>query len=263
MAKKNKKNDENEWDELEDSGSESKEKSGGNRIITIIIALVIVLIWLGVFAILIKLDVGGFGSGVLRPILKDVPIINRILPAETDEEYLDKNQTSYKSLSEAIKRINELELQLESQQDIGSVNGTYIKELEAEVERLKVFETNQAEFEQRVKDFETNVVFADEAPSIEEYQAYYEALDPENAAELYRQVVEQISYDKKTIELANRYARMEPAAAAEILSTMTSGDLDIVCGILSNLKDAQAAAILGEMDPLTAAQITKKMSITD
>lgn len=36
--------------------------------------------WLIIMALLVKLDVGGFGSTVLAPILKDVPYINRILP---------------------------------------------------------------------------------------------------------------------------------------------------------------------------------------
>ena len=33
-----------------------------------------------ILCLLIKLDVGGFGSGVLAPAFKDVPVINKILP---------------------------------------------------------------------------------------------------------------------------------------------------------------------------------------
>ena len=35
---------------------------------------------------LIKLDVGGFGSGVLAPVIKDVPYLNKILPDSVTEE---------------------------------------------------------------------------------------------------------------------------------------------------------------------------------
>ena len=52
------------------------ENKEANKLLTILIALFIVIIWLSIFAVLVKLDVGGFGSGVLRPILKDVPIFN-------------------------------------------------------------------------------------------------------------------------------------------------------------------------------------------
>ena len=251
MAKK-KDNDENNLD---------KESKGGNRIVTIIIALVIVIIWLAVFALMIKLDVGGFGSGVLRPVLKDIPFINRILPEGTDEEYAKENNYPYKNLADAVARIKELELQLDSLTKSGEANGDYIKELESEVARLKTFEKNQSDFEQRVKEFDENVVFSDSAPSIAEYEKYYAQINPDNAAEIYRQVVEQMQYDQKVIDQANTYARMEPAAAAQILELMTAGDLDLVCGILTNMKEAQSALILANMEPATAAMITKKLTM--
>jgi len=70
MAKKDKKNK-----RLKENGEESDSK-----IATVIFTLLTILIWLAVFAALIKLDVGGFGSTVLRPLLKDVPGVNLILP---------------------------------------------------------------------------------------------------------------------------------------------------------------------------------------
>ena len=71
-----------------ESGEEEKEGGVGAKIAVALITIVIVALWIGIFSLLIKLDVGGFGSTVLRPVLKDVPYINRILPkapeAETD-----------------------------------------------------------------------------------------------------------------------------------------------------------------------------------
>ncbi len=67
---------------------EDDEEGGGVSVF--LVTLVIVVIWLAILALLIKLDVGGFGSGVLSPILKNVPVINKILPGdsimETDNE---------------------------------------------------------------------------------------------------------------------------------------------------------------------------------
>ena len=57
MAKENKK---------AKDGSES----GGSKLVTALIALVIILIWLAVFAFLIKLDIGGIGSNILYPVLR-------------------------------------------------------------------------------------------------------------------------------------------------------------------------------------------------
>ena len=78
MAKKEKR--ENKENELKENGEES-----GSKALTIVFAILTVVIWLAIFAVLIKLDFGGFGSKVLRPVLKDIPVINKILPEPTDE----------------------------------------------------------------------------------------------------------------------------------------------------------------------------------
>ena len=81
-------------------------ESAGNKIVSFLIALVIVIIWLGVFVLLIKMDFAGFGSKVLTPILKDVPIINRILPGTV---YTDSEGNAYENLDEvyngSVKRL--------------------------------------------------------------------------------------------------------------------------------------------------------------
>ena len=79
-------------------------EGAGSKIVTFIIVLVIVVIWLAIFAVLIKLDVGGFGSGVLYPALKDVPVVNKILPEPDEKEASD---TYYDNLSDANARIKE------------------------------------------------------------------------------------------------------------------------------------------------------------
>ena len=65
---------------------EKGENSGSNKGVGILIGVLIVITWLSVMCLLIKCDVGGFGSRVLRPVFKDVPVINKILPDASDEE---------------------------------------------------------------------------------------------------------------------------------------------------------------------------------
>jgi flagellar motility protein MotE (MotC chaperone) len=245
MAKKNKAAGENE----------NKE---GNKILTILIVFLIVIIWLAVFGILIKLDVGGFGSGVLRPILKDVPLINRILPEVSEELVAEENNFDYTSLPEAVAKIKELEAIIEEMTKNSSDSSSNTADLQAEIDRLKVFEENQKAFEDRVAEFDKNVVFADAAPSIEDYKAYYEAINPTNAETIYRQVIEQLQYSDAILEKANIYKSMDPDAAAQILETMTA-DVEAVAQILLSMKPKESAAILAEMDNVVAAKITKKM----
>lgn len=245
MAKKKKNQDENQ------------EEKKSHSVLYIVIILMIILFWLAVFAMLIKLDVGGLGTN-LRPILGDIPVINKVLPDLTDAELAEAEDYPYSSLPEAIARIKELEELLDTENKKNDKSHSTISDLEAEIERLKVFEDNQKEFEERVKEFDKNVVFADQAPEIEEYKAYYEEIQPDNAAEIYEKVIKQLQYDEKTEEKAEIFRKMNAGKAAKVLEEMTA-DTESVAKILLAMKPKYSAAILAEMNPTNAAKITKKM----
>lgn len=236
-----------------------REEKGGNRIVTVLIAVLIVLIWLAIFALLVKFDVGGFGSGVLRPILKDVPVINKILPDVSDELLAEENDYEYNDISKANARIRELERQLEFSQSSNNTNDGTILDLQAEIARLQVFEDNQLEYEKKLKEFNEEVVFAEQAPDIEEYKKYYEEIDPANAEEIYRQVLEQLAADELIVAQAERFAKMDPKVAAKTMQEMT-GDIKLVCQILKTMKATQSAAIMDEMNPLFNAKVVKRLS---
>jgi flagellar motility protein MotE (MotC chaperone) len=246
MAKKNK---------AAESGNKDKE---GSKLLTILIALFIVIIWLAIFGALIKLDIGGFGTGVLRPILKDVPVVNLILPEVTDDQIADENDFEYSSLAEAIAKIKELEATIDQISQSNTDQGTQVSDLQAEIDRLKVFEENQLAFEERVNEFEKNVVFTDAAPAIDEYRKFYEEISPTNAEIIYRQVIEQLQYSDAIQKKADIYKSMDPEAAAAILETMTA-DIESVAQILLSMKPIESAEILAEMESVMAAKITKKM----
>lgn len=238
---------------------EKEEESAGSKLVSMLIVIVIVLIWLGLFAAVVKADLFGFGSGVLAPVLKDVPVVNKILPEGSVPGNGYEEEYDFDSMDEAIDRIKELEMMLDSENSSNGVDSKYISELESEVERLQVFEKEQLKFAKEKKEFDENVVYTDNAPKIEEYKKYYEQMNPDNAAEIYRQVVEQIQASAKVKEAADRYAEMEATSAAQILDEMTSADLDMVCQILAEMDPEKSALILQSMDSNVAAKITKRM----
>ena len=251
MARKKKKSEDN----LDTDNGLEEEKGGG--IAGALLAVAIVVIWLVIFALLIKMDVGGVGS-MLRPFLKNVPVINRILPDKSDEEVMEETGYKYKNLAEAVDRIKELENQLAQYQNNGAADSDQIAQLKAEVERLKVYEDNQENFLKQKEEFDREVVFTDNAPDIEEYKKWYEQISPDNAAQIYKEVCEKIQYSQKIQDWATTYAAMDAADAAAIMQEMT-GDTDIVSKILLCMKAKQRAAILAEMDPVYAGKLTKIM----
>lgn len=247
--------------------AKKKEKHGNNlnkegnvkhKISAFFIVLLIIFIWLIIFVGLIKLDVGGFGSSILRPLIKDIPVINAILPKASNEQLAYENNYPYQTIEDAAGRINELEKQNASLKKKNVKYADKIKELESEIAKLKVFEDKQVAFEKRVKDFETNVVLGDNAPDIAEYKKYYEEINPANAETIYRQVVEQTMISDAIKQKAEIYKAMDPSAAAAIFETMTA-DTDLLAQMLLSMKSKESAQILAAMNSTTAAKITKKM----
>jgi flagellar motility protein MotE (MotC chaperone) len=233
------------------------EEAGGVSVF--LVTLVIVIIWIGILCLLIKLDVGGFGSGVLAPVLKDVPVVNKILPAESTVTTDDVEEYGgYTSLREAVDYIKELELEIEQMQSDSNVDSEELEELQAEVERLQTFEDAQVEFERIKTEFYEEVVYAENGPGAEEYQKYYESMDPTTAEYLYKQVVQQLEADEEIQNYAQAYAEMKPKEAAGIFEEMTD-DLELAAKILNQMSAEDRGKILGVMDPEVAARLTKIM----
>lgn len=242
---------------LEEAGLQDDEEGGGFS--AFIVTAVIIIVWLGILALLIKLDVGGFGSNVLAPVISDVPVLNKILPKSTETEVSDgESYGGYTNLKEAVDQIERLELQLEQAQSNINVDSEEIAQLKAEVERLSTFEANQIEFQRIKNQFYQEVVYAEKGPGAEEYARYYETMDPETAQNLYKEVIAEEAVSKEIEDYAQAYSEMKPAEAAAIFEEMTN-NLDLAARILGVMEPDDRGKILGKMDPEIAARITKIM----
>ena len=238
--------------------SEGEEESSGS---VFAVTFVIVLIWVAILCLIVKLDFGGFGSNVLTPILKDVPVLNLILPANTDvavDEETSESYGGYDNLKDAVAYIKELELELERAQSAESTSTDEVAQLKAEVERLKTFEDRQAEFQRIKTEFYEEVVYSEKGPGIEEYKKYYEEMDPATAEYLYKQVIQQIEESDEIKDYAKAYSAMKPKEAAAIFEAMTD-NLDLAARILNVMEAEDRGKILGVMDPEIASRLTKIM----
>ena len=241
---------------------EDEDEKGSGRLILVLTTILIIAIWMGIIGILIKTDVGGFGSTVLYPLLKDVPYVNKILPQpEETVEQTEGTEYQYGSLSEAISQIKELEKELDEASSTNKNDKKKIKDLKAQIKDLSKYKEDEAAFEKEKEKYYEEVVFSDQAPDIQQYKTYYESIDPENAEVLYKQVVEQITYDSQVEDYAKTYSNMKPQEAASIFDTMTD-NLGLVADILMNMGTQQRADILGKMDATTAAKLTEIMEPT-
>ena len=222
-----------------------------------LVTIIIVIVWLAIICLLIKLDVGGLGTNVMTPLLKNVPVVNKILPKpETTAD--ESGYEGYATIQEAVDYIRVLELQLEAARSETSADGTTIQQLQAEIERLKTFESNQLEFQKIKNEFYEEVIYAENGPGAEEYAKYYETMDPSTAETLYKEVIREQQVSKEIEEYAAAYSEMKPKEAAKIFESMTD-NLDLVARILGVMTAEDRGKILGVMDPTVAAKVTKIM----
>lgn len=231
----------------------------GNGLVTFGATLLIVVLWIAVVCVIVKLDVGGFGSSVLAPILKDVPVINMILPDSGQTETTDPDSYGgYSSLKDAVDYIRQLELELEQVRTASNAKDSDLERLIAENERLRTFEEKMVEFQRIQQEFYEEVVYAENGPGAEEFRKWYEEMNPATAEAIYKQLVIQMEESKKVQEFAAAYSAIKPKDAAKIFDEMTD-NLDLVAKILNAMSAENRGNILAAMDTETAARLTKIM----
>ena len=234
-----------------------EQETVGGKLIVAIATIVIIAIWLGILALLVRLDVGGFGSTVLYPILKDVPYVNQILP-EVKPEVDENADYPYKTLDEAVARIKELEGELQAAVKTDKDSSSKIEDLQAQVRKLKKYRENEAAFEALRQEFYEEVVFGDQALDIAEYRKFYEEINPDNAEVLYKEVVQQQEYDSKVDDYVKTYSSIKAKDAATIFDSMTD-NLSLVKRILEKMSAQNRGDILAAMNQDTAAKLTEML----
>lgn len=235
-----------------------RQTEGGSKGLGVLIVILIIITWLSVMALLIKCDVGGFGSEVLRPVFKDVPVINAILPDASDEEVAKESDYPYDNLADALAQIEVLDNANASKEaEIASLNDR-LAEQAAEIARLSAIVEDQETFEQKKNEFYDEIVYGESAPDADTYIEWYNELDAEHAEEVYREIVTAKQADQEIIDLAAAYESMDAKKAASILESMKN-DMDTVALIMNNMSSKAQGDILAAMTPEFAASVTKKL----
>lgn len=243
--------------EAQEAELSADDESGG--FFTVVATIGIILVWVAILCVVIKLDVGGFGSKVLTPLLKDVPVVNLILPNSSGNNgNISTDNGGYTNLNDATEQIKNLELQLQQAQTDNLKLQEDVANLKAENARLQEFEDKQVEFQRIKNEFYEEVVYAENGPGAEAYQKYYESMDPTTAEYLYKQVIAQLQEDKSVQDYAAAYSSMKPKKAAAIFEQMTD-NLNLAARILKTMSAENRGDILAEMDPAIAAKLTKIM----
>ncbi len=255
----------------------SAEINGDNAggLATLVITFLIILIWLAIMALLVKLNVGGFGSDILAPLIKDVPYLNLILPDGSVEKESEQTQIvvdgttdgstegTISTLEDALAYIKRLEKALQAEMEQNSALTAENEKLKAEVARLEPFEQQQKQFYEEKAKFYEEVVYGDNAPDAETYQAYYEMIDPDNAAEIYKKIIQSQADDAAIKAFATTYSGMKAKSAAKIFDEMVKeNQINLVAKILAQMSVETRGDILAAMEEANAAKLTQLLEPT-
>lgn len=250
----------------QDDGEEEEKESIGGKLVLVLVTLLILLIWLAIFAVLIKADIGGFGSTVMYPIFKDVPYINQILPNVSEGEG-DEEKYNFDSIEEAVDYIKELEKQLKYSRAQVEADASDIEALNKQIEELSKYKAEQEAFEKLKDDFYDDVLYytSDEydlydqgtLTVLEAYRKYFEEIDSARAEALYKEVITQISNAEEYDDYVNKYANMKAKNAAAIMDELVGMEQSqLVADILNHMKVQNASDILAAMQTENAAIVT-------
>ncbi len=252
------------------ASEKSETKNGALFYIVSILAavLLVVLIIGGVFFFAIKNNVNGIADS-MGDTIQNIPVLRLALPEKPDIED-EKNMTEeevrakYSKLRtdklELDKQVTDLNSQLEQinkQLSAKDTNSSLLQQqMDAlEKEKLKLISDN----DRLQKDFQ-GVSDAIAKGDTAAFKAYYEKIDPETAAKLYGEILqdEKISADVK--KYCSIYEEMEAGSVATIMEEMGTGKMTLIVEILKNLNKETSGEILAEMTPAFAANVSEQLA---
>ncbi len=229
---------------------EAKKSKKGNKPFRLIFKVILLIIILFIISfIIVKNDLFGMGDSFLGDFLKEVPIVNSFLPPELEgseslgrDELLIENAKLEKEV-EALKTKNEV---LEKQRE----------NLELEIDRLKLFETEYLEFKTAKEAFDLEVASGDPV----QYVNYYSSIYPENAERIYKEIVGEVYNQEEVARYIARFEALDASTCAQILEELIFTDLNLVVAIIDEMVVDKSAEVLENMDSVNASMVMKRLT---
>ncbi len=254
------------------NGTKAKksEKGGFFRLLTVLLVIIIVIaIFGGVFYFIVSSNIGGVTEKNYSAI-KKIPILNLALPEPPDplnpiymtDADIKSQYIIYQSENADLnKQLDELEAKIAEYRAFMDGYDTLIQEAEARKKDLDEREANVKEKELVLQELQLKldelIAGGDTAPFV----AYFENIDPENAALIYESAMKEEQIDANTKKFAQIYAEMKADAAAVIFEQLGNSQIDMIADTLKAMNRSSASKILESMTPSFAAKVTERLDV--
>ncbi len=229
---------------------------------------VMAVVFFGAFFLVVRNNINGIGERY-RDNLKDIPVLRLALPEAPDPDdpkYMSESELrdKYNELRELNKnlkeQLNDAEKTIAALQKYKDREETMIKEiqklnsqLEEDKERLQ---NDRNRLEEDRSKFSELVASEDK----QGFREFFEKTDSQTAQKIYADIIKEEKISQEIKEFVQKYEIMDSSSAAAIFEELARNNIDLVVEILKNMKKDVSSAIMAEMRPATAAQITEKLS---
>ncbi len=251
----------------------NKEKRDKGGILFTVLAFataitVMAVVFFGTFFLIMRNNINGLGERY-RDSLKNVPVLRLALPEAPDPEdprYMSESElrdkyNEYRELNKNLKeQLNNAEKTIAELQKYKDREDSMIKEIQQLKSQL---EEEKAKLENERKQLEEDRNRFSEMVAGEDKQGFREFFEKtygETAQKIYADIIKEEKISREVKEFVQKYEVMDSSDAAAILEELSKSNMDLVVEILKNMKRDASAAIMAEMSPSVAAQVTEKLS---
>jgi flagellar motility protein MotE (MotC chaperone) len=253
----------------DESGRKSKKRSKTFTIFMVILDIIIITAAFGaVFYFIFHNNIGGVTEKYYSTV-KAIPLLNLALPEPPDPlnpKYMTQSEIrgkyiEFKNESEMLKE--QLAQSNARADELKFYKDEYDRLTQEASKKLQDLDNREAAVEEKEKRLEELQKKLDEliaSGDTEAFREYFESVDPENAAALYKEIIEKYQIDENVKKFAQVYAEMDEASAAAIFEQMGNSELEMIAETLQAMNRKDASEIIESMSPGFAARVTEKLN---
>lgn len=231
------------------------ENGTGSKIKNFLLLFALLTLFLGILAGMIKMDIGGFGSGILAPVIGNISGLNKILP--------DKNLSSA-GTNAATSNTGKNNSTISNSSPVTTAPAAVTQPAAASHTAANATGTADVQTTAGPQPTAQTPTAPPTAAAASQPSADTQTVSPSQAAAATKAATDTQTTDSQAAEKAkladyvDTYSKMDAKSAASILGNMT-GDLQLVAKILTNMKASKRADIMANLDVNTASKLTVLM----
>lgn len=245
-----------------------------SRLKNVLLLLALITLFLGILTGMIKADVGGFGSGILAPVIGNVNGLNKILPAKSLSSSVAKDPSANTGKSSSIADSSSATDSPVITTKPTAKGAKAAASSQTAVKAKAAAGTKAGKNNQTTSNLQTNAgsqtgtvtqnatgvqaAAGAQTPAVSQAGSVTQNAAGSQTNAAAQTADAQAAEKAKLSDFVDTYSKMDAKSAASILGNMT-GDLHLVAKILTNMRASKRADIMANLNVNIASKLTVLM----